>query len=104
MTMAMRWCLLYGRLRMNLHHGVNLRMRMRMIMRMVMSVVMRVALLMVVRNGIVMVMPTHAVFDAEFAVFATVAGHERRRRATFQINHPLFQQLKNLALKAEVRR
>ena len=89
---------------MNLNHCVNLRMRMIMRIRVVMSVAVRVVVRMVVRNGIVMVMPTHAVFDAELAVFATVARHERRRRATFQINHPLFQQLKNLALKAEVRR
>ena len=104
MTMAMRWCLLYGRLRMNLHHGVNLRVRMIMCMPVVMFVAVRVALPMVVGNGIVMVVSAHAVFNAELAVFATVARHERRGRATFQINHPLFQQLKNLALKAEVRR
>ena len=89
---------------MNLNHCVNLWMRMIMRMRVVMSVVMRVVFPMAVGNGIVMVMPTHAVFDAKLTVFATVARHERRGSATFQINHPLFQQLKNLAFKAKIRR
>ena len=93
---------------MNLNHCVNLWMRMimrmRVVMSVVMSVVMRVVFPMAVGNGIVMVMPTHAVFDAKLTVFATVARHERRGSATFQINHPLFQQLKNLAFKAKIRR
>ena len=104
MTMAMRWCLLYGRLRMNLHHGVNLRMRMIMCMPVVMSVAVRVVIRMVVGNGIVVVMPAHAVFDTERTVLATVARHERLGGAALQVVDSFFQQLKNLALKAEVRR
>ena len=90
MVMVMlRWNWLLGKLRMNLNHCVN--MRMRMIVCMVVSVVMRVVICMVVWNGIVMVVSTHAVFNAELAVFATVARHERLGRATLQITHPLFQ-------------
>ena len=106
MTMAMRWCLLYGRLRMNLHHCVNLRMRMRMLMcmRVVMSVAVRVVIRMVVGHGIVMVVSAHAIFDTKRAVFAAVARHERLGSAALQVVDPFFQQLKDLALKAEVSR
>ena len=76
MTMTMRGCLLHGRLRMNLHHCVNLRMRMIMRMRVVMSVAVRVVIRMVVGHGIVMVVSAHAIFDTKRAVLAAVARHE----------------------------
>ena len=92
MTM-LRWSWLFGKLRMNLNHCVNMRMRMIvcMVMVMFMCMVVCVVICMVVWNGIVMVVSTHAVFNAELAVFATVARHERVGRATLQITHPLFQ-------------
>ena len=104
MTMAMRWCLLYGRLRMNLHHGVNLRMRMIMCMPVVMSVAVRVVIRMVVGHGIVMVVSAHAIFDTKRTVFAAVARHERLGGAALQVVDPFFQQLEDLALKTEVSR
>ena len=89
---------------MNLNHCVNLWMRMIMRMRVVMSVAVRVVIRMVVGNGIVMVMPAHAIFDTKRTVLATVARHERLGGAALQVVDSFFQQLKNLALKTEVRR
>ena len=105
-VMAMRWCLLHGRPGMNLHHGVHLRMRvlMRMFVCMVMPVAVRVVIRMVVGNGIVVVVPAHAVFDTERTILATVARHERLGGAAFEVVDPFFQQLEDLALKAEVSR
>ena len=104
MVMVMRWRLLHGRLRMNLHHGVNLRMRMIVCMRMVMRVIMSMVVRMVMGNSIVMVVAAHAVFHTECTVLAPVARHERLGRAALQVVDPLFQQLKDLAFKPKVRR
>ena len=59
-------------------------------------------MVMIVRHGIVMVVAAHAVLDPKLAVFAAVARHARLGCAAFQVIHPFFQQLKNLALKTEV--
>ena len=56
-------------MRMNLNGGLGRGMRM------FMGMVMRVIMVVVVRNGVVMVMATHAVCDSELAVFATIARH-----------------------------
>ena len=57
---------------------------------------------MVVRNGVIVVVPPHAVFNPELTVFAAITRHARIGRATLKIVHPLFQQLKNFMLKPEV--
>ena len=67
-----------------------------------MVVRMTVVVIMVMRHGVVMVMPAHAILNAKLTVFTTIARHQRLRFAAFQIVHALFQQLKNLTLKTKV--
>ena len=62
MRMRMR---VWMRVRMNLNGGLDRGMRM----------VVRVIMVVVVRNGVVVVVAPHAVCDPELAVFATVARH-----------------------------
>ena len=93
------------RLPMNLYHRLNclsclscLDRRMCVLMWMIVRMIMVV----VMRHGVVMVMPAHAIFDAKLTVFTTIARHQRLRFAALQTIHAFFQQLKNLTLKTKV--
>lgn len=83
-------------LRMNLNHSLSRRMRVVMLM------IVYVTMIVVMRYGVVMVMPAHAIFNAKLTVFTTIARHQRLGFAAFQIIYALFQQIKNFTLKTKV--
>ena len=87
-------------MRMNLHNFLRRRMWMGVGVRMVVRVI--VPGFVGVRNGVVVVVSTHAVFDAKLAKLAAIARHARLRHAAFQVVDTRFQQLENLALKTKV--